>query len=74
MTDSAVLAIVRTTNSIAKFDSSAFSKTVPRLQENLTGYEPSKKPNVKTKRNQTQFKKKNPILAASDPQETFECK
>lgn len=37
--DSAVLAIVRTTNSIVKFDSSASFKIVPRL-ENFSGYGP----------------------------------
>ena len=51
-------------------------RIVPRL-ESFAGYEPSKKPNVnktsKMKRNQTQLKKKR-ILAASDEQETFECK
>ena len=47
-----VLAIVRTTNSIVKFDSSASSRIVHRL-ENFAGYGPSKKPNAvkkKTKR------------------------
>ena len=65
LTDSAVLGIVRTTNSIVKFDSSASSKIVPRL-ENFAGYGPSKKPNA--------VKKKQRILAASDQQETFKCK
>ena len=37
--DSAVLAIVRTTNSILKFDSSASFKIMPRL-ETFSGFEP----------------------------------
>ena len=44
-----MLGIVRTTNSIVKFDSSASSRIVPRL-ENFAGYEPSKKQNVKKKK------------------------
>ena len=39
MIDSAVLVIVRTTNSTVKFDSSASFKTVPRF-ENFSGYGP----------------------------------
>ena len=55
-----MLAIVRTTNSIVKFDSSASSRIVHRL-ENFTGYGPSKKPNaVKKKKKQNKTKQKDP--------------
>ena len=56
MTDNVVLAVVRTTNSIVKFDSSASSRIVHRL-ENFIGYGPSKKPNaVKKKQTNKQTK------------------
>ena len=52
-----MLAIVRTANWIVKFDSSASSRIVHRL-ENFTGYGPSKKPNA-VKKKQTN-KQKDP--------------
>ena len=54
-----VLAIVRTTNSIVKFDSSASSRIVHRL-ENFTGYGPRKKPNA-VKKNKKTKKQKDPF-------------
>ena len=56
MTDNVVLAVVRTTNSIVKFDSSASSRIVHRL-ENFIGYGPSKKPNAVKKKKQTNKQK-----------------
>ena len=44
-----MLAIVRTANWIVKFDSSASSRIVHRL-ENFTGYGPRKKPNAVKKK------------------------
>ena len=59
-----MLAIVGTTNSIVKFDSSASSRIVHRF----VGYGPSKKPNAVKKKQ----KQKDPYGIRSVG--TFECK
>ena len=65
MTDNAVLAIVRTTNSIVKFDSSASSRIVHRL-ENFAGYGPSKEPNAVKKKQKQKQKDPCSIRSAGD--------
>ena len=60
-----MLAIVRTTNSIVKFDSSASSRIVHRL-ENFAGYGPSKKPNAVKKKNKTKQKDPYGIRSAGN--------